>query len=134
MSQISNKVALYSLLIAQNNKILIFKEVEAYLNFETSKIQLCDGISIVIVNCYEAVFNAFNDSDIDETIEEIKKYQRDCKDANLLHHTFAQWIEFISPKLIDDVNNIQKLNENEFRKDLSEKMIFFKECFFDLES
>jgi hypothetical protein len=44
MARMSNKVALYSLLIAHSYRILIFKELESYLNFQTNKKQLCNGI------------------------------------------------------------------------------------------
>ena len=131
MSEISNKRALYNLLIAQNNRILIFKELEAYLNGETSKKEFFDGLSNIRLNCYEQASNKI-------ALEEYKKYKIDFdskpKEENLLNQTFAQWIDYIGDKLLKDAQNVKQLNEKEFKKDLYENKIFFKDSFLDLES
>ena len=131
MSEISNKRALYNLLIAQNNRILIFKELESYLNGETTKKEFFDGLSNIRLSCYEQASNKI-------ALEEYKKYKIDFdskpKEENLLNQTFAQWIDYIGDKLLKDAQNVKQLNEKEFKKDLYENKIFFKDSFLDLES
>ena len=128
MSRFSNKIALYNLLIARSYRILIFKELKSYLNFQTNKKQLCDGISTIRLNCYEAIFN---DQDIEKTLSHVEQYQIEEKSLNLLNCEFTEWIDFIGQQLLDDVENIQELDETEFRLELDEMMVYFKDKFND---